>query len=440
MKDLINDQKRDNFCSGIINYIEDGILPIDNRLARGILLTHDHFFIKNDVLYRYTDKLSAKHDLNPQLVLPLKWVPTILTNLHDTPSGAHVGITKLMSVIKPRYYWYSMNIDIHNHVNTCDKCLQCKYVKNPLTIPMTLHDKSPSPFAHLMIDTVGKVHRSKHGNIYIQVVVDVYSRFIIAWPTSSIKSGIFTKEFFNNVICNYGLPSIVYSDNGTTFKGIFRETCEKFGIENRYGTPYQSRSQGLVERANQSLVQALRTFTNEKQSNWCEYIKPIIFGLNVSASYSLGYSPYLMIYGRNARLPPASALSDLEPDAIPVKDHLMKLIKQQDSLVEEIDKNFSDSQKRMKERWDKGTQFHNFAIGDMVYVKNKFRLKADTSRKLQPLYSGPYMIVELPSKFTAKLRVLKTGITIQQTVHVERLKKVNFKKPNSAIRMPKLID
>ena len=435
VKDLINDQQRDHFCSSVINYIEKAELPVNNRLARAILLTHDHFFIKNDVLYRYSGKLSEKHVVDPQIVLPNNWIPVILANLHDTPSGAHVGITKLTSVIKPRYYWPTMTLDIYNHVNTCDKCLKSKYVKNPLTLPMTLHDKSPSPFAHLMIDTVGPIHPTKHGNRCIQVVVDVYSRFIIAWPTRNIKSAVFTREFFNNVICQYGLPQVVYSDNGTTFKAEFAHACNKFGIENRYGTPYQSRSQGLVERANQSVVQALRTFTNKMQDNWCEYIRAIIFGLNVSSSYSLGYSPYLLLYGRNARLPPANIFAELDSEAIPVQDQLVKIIKQQDNLIEEIEKNFNTTQSKMKQRWDKGKKYHTFEVGQLVYVKNKTRLVKDTSQKLQALYSGPYMIVQLPTKFTAKLRVLETGKTIQQTVHVERLKRVNFKKPGASLRI-----
>ena len=328
-----------------------------------------------------------------------------------------------------------MNLDIYNHVNTCHKCLSSKYVKHPLILPMTLHEKSPAPFAHVMFDTIGPIKPTKHKNQYIQVIVDVYSRFIIAWPSKRITAEKTTREFFEKFICNYGLPQIVYCDRGPAFRGIFAFACHKFGIEMRYGSPYQSRTQGLVERANQSITQALRTFTNKMQTNWCEYVPAIAFGLNISSSYSLGYSPYLLIYGREARLPAANVLAEIDADAMPVQDHLIKLIKQQDELIEKVDNNLKSSQKKMKDRWDKGKKPHDYEIGQLVYVKNKFRQVQGTSQKLQPLYAGPYMIIELPSPFTVKIRRLSDGITVKQTVHVERLKRVNFKRVNSEIRM-----
>ena len=129
------------------------------------------------------------------------------------------------------------------------------------------------------------------------------------------------------------------------------------------------------------------------------------------------------------------SIADIDADLAPVQSHLLKLIKTQDELIEEVDKNFKQSQKKMKSRWDKGKKLHDFECGQLVYVKNKFRQVQGTSEKLQPLYAGPYMIVELPSPFTVLIRRLSDGVTIKQTVHVERLKRVNFKKVGTEIRI-----
>ena len=432
---LVSDQEDDKYCAGFRNYLENNSLPASNHLARRILLSHDKFFMYKNILYRYNDKLNNSELNQPQLVVPQKWVPKLLLNMHDTPSGAHMGITKLTSVVKPRFYWPSMGVDIHNHVNTCHKCLEAKYVKNPLKLPMTLHEKSPAPFAHVMIDTLGPIHPTKNKYQYIQIVVDVYSRFIVAWPSRRITAEQTTREFFSNFICRYGLPEVIYSDRGPAFRGTFAYCCKVFGIENRYGSPYQSRTQGLVERANQSVLQSLRTFTDKNQTNWCEFVSAIAFGLNVSSSYALGYSPYMLIYGRSPRLPGITALSDINNALSPVQEHLMKIIRTQDELVEKVENTFNLTQTKMKARWDKGKKFHDYKVGQFVYVKNKFRQVKGTSEKLQPLYAGPYLIIELPSAFTVKLRKLSNGKTINQTVHVERLKRVNFKEVGTGIRM-----
>ena len=183
------------------------------------------------------------------------------------------------------------------------------------------------------------------------------------------------------------------------------------------------------------MLQSLRTFTDKNQTNWCEFVPAIAFGLNVSASYALGYSPYMLIYGRNPKLPGISALSEVDTDLMPVQEHLLKIIKTQDELIEKVDSKFNVTQTNMKNRWDKGKMFHDFKVGQFVYVKNKFRQLKGTSEKLQPLYAGPYLIIKLPSPFTVRVRRLSDGKTIAQSVHVERLKRVNFKKVLTDIRM-----
>lgn len=41
---------------------------------------------------------------------------------HDTPFGGHQGIERTTELIKERYYWKNMDIDIENYVKTCEKC------------------------------------------------------------------------------------------------------------------------------------------------------------------------------------------------------------------------------------------------------------------------------------------------------------------------------
>ena len=317
LTELIEEQKNDSFCAAIRGYILKQKLPQENALAREILLTHDHYFMYRNVLFRYLGNVRKDEPSNiqPQLVIPIKWASLILGHLHDTPMGAHVGMNKLFSTVRPRFYWRSMLRDIHDHVASCHACLKSKHIKHPIKLPMKLHDKAPGPFIELMIDAIGPMRRSRSGNKYIQVVVDVYSRFVIAWPTREITARKTIKELFDKVICCFGVPMILYSDNCSNYKNsTFKKACKAFGIKQIHGSPYSPTSQGLVERNIQSITQSLRTFVNKNQSNWCEYISAIVFGLNNSSVYSLGYSPYLLVYGRNAITPPETALVDIRDD------------------------------------------------------------------------------------------------------------------------------
>ena len=438
--DLIKAQDQDTFCKAFKTFITCNDLPQDNRLAREILLSADHFFVYNSILFRNTHSLrNISAVTQPQVVVPQCWVQYILTQLHDSPLGAHVGASKLVSIIKPRFYWNSMIRDAYKFVSTCHICLTSKSQKKPIKLPLTLRDPSPAPFAHMSIDSIGPLHKTCSSNKYIQVVVDYYSRYVFAWATKTITAEASAKEFFNNVICRVGVPTHLYSDNGPAFSGDnFKKACKQFGIQQIFGSCYKPTTQGLVERTNQTLVQAIRGFVDKYHNNWDEFIPAITFALNISTTYSLGYSPFLLVHGRHATVPAQAALSAIDPSLLTVQEQLVRIINNQDKICQEAKNIMKSKHANMKLRHDRNAKEHSFERGQIVYVKNPSIIVKGTSKKLQPIFSGPFLIIELPSRFTAKLRRLADGKTLPKNVHVQRLKLVSQFKENPFIHRTQL--
>ena len=114
-------------------------------------------------------------------------------------------------------------------------------------------------------------------------------------------------------------------------------------------------------------------------------------------------------------------------------DHLSSLIKNQDRFTAQAQKNLKHTQIKMKERYDKNTKLIDFGVGTLVYVKNQYRLQKGTSKKLQGLYQGPFMVTDRPTKHTATLRRLSDGKTLKNNVHLERLKLVNAAGPQKLV-------
>ena len=430
---IVQDQQTDEFASTMIAYITQGLLPENNTRAREILLTHDHFFIHNKVLFRQDSSVhsSATTASQPQVVIPQTWIPNILFQLHDSPIGAHLGVRKLLSILKPRFFWQSMVRDIHAYVGTCHKCLQSKHLHHKIRLPMTIRDPAPSPFSCMSIDTIGPMTKTNNGNKYIHVVVDYYSRYVFSWATKEISAISTAKEFFKHVICHVGVPHKLFSDNGSSFTGeAFKKACMAFGIRQIFGSPYRPTTQGLVERNNQTIITSLRTYLNKYQTNWDEFLPAINFALNISDSYSLGYSPFLLVHGRHAVTPPEAALTDCDDDLASVQSHLVSIIQNQTKYAYLAFKNLEKNQKMMKHYHDKKIKVHKFEQGDLVYVKNQYVITKNTSKKLQPLYSGPYIVLDIPSKFTVKLRRLSDGRTMERNVHMERVKPITNMKGN----------
>ena len=68
-------------------------------------------------------------------------------------------------------------------------------------------------------------------------------------------------------------------------------------------TPGNPRSNGLVENHNRVLKSMLPQYTNAYQSNLDEYLTLCQFQYNTTVHSQTGYTPFFMIFGREAKQP-----------------------------------------------------------------------------------------------------------------------------------------
>ena len=65
---------------------------------------------------------------------------------------------------------------------------------------------------------------------------------------------------WKNIICRYGIPRMLVSDNEKQFdNSAFRNFCSKLGIKNHYSLPAHPQTNGQVEVTNQSLLKIIKT-------------------------------------------------------------------------------------------------------------------------------------------------------------------------------------
>ena len=56
---------------------------------------------------------------------------------------------------------------------------------------------------------------------------------------------------WKNIICRYGIPIMLVSDNGKQFDNIaFKDFCSKLGIKNHYSSPTHPQANEQVEVTN----------------------------------------------------------------------------------------------------------------------------------------------------------------------------------------------
>ena len=67
-------------------------------------------------------------------------------------------------------------------------------------------------------------------------------------------------------------------------------------------TPYHPQGDGLVERANRTILDMLATVVKNHE-NWESHLRATCMAYNTSVQSTTGQSPFFLMFGRRARIP-----------------------------------------------------------------------------------------------------------------------------------------
>ena len=105
------------------------------------------------------------------------------------------------------------------------------------------------------MDLLDLLITSAKGNRYVIVMVDCFSRWTEACPLPDKTAVSVADAFFNTIVCRFGMPSVIHSDQGQEFENkVMHELCLLGGAHKTRTTPCHLESDGLVERFNRTLL------------------------------------------------------------------------------------------------------------------------------------------------------------------------------------------
>ena len=150
-----------------------------------------------------------------QILIPKQLVDEVLRSLHGE-FGKHPGITKSIIACRQKYYYPNMAKLIKQWVTSCEQCIRESRFDDRLT-QTALQNPSEhiKPLEDAMqINLVPKLPPSG-GYENIVTAMDVFSRYLFAYPTSSQDAKTITKVLINIMNKHAYLPTTVLSDNPT---------------------------------------------------------------------------------------------------------------------------------------------------------------------------------------------------------------------------------
>ena len=109
---------------------------------------------------------------------------------------------------------------------------------------------------------------------------------MVSWATSDLTAVTLARQFYDNVVCVYGPPKVLISDNGRSFVSKFFQSLSKcLQIKRIFTCHYRPQSNGQAERAQRSIIQLLRTYVQKHQKDWDEHLQGVVFALNTTSAF-----------------------------------------------------------------------------------------------------------------------------------------------------------
>ena len=131
------------------------------------------------------------------------------------------------------------------------------------------------------------------------VIGDYFTKWTEAIPLENLEARTVARVLIDNFICRFGVPLFLHTDQGASFDSqLFQEICQILGIKKTRTTKARPQSDGMIERANRTILNMLSAFVSEHQRDWVEYIPLVMMAYRSSVHESTCTTPSMMTFGR----------------------------------------------------------------------------------------------------------------------------------------------
>ncbi|XP_028127093.1 protein NYNRIN-like [Camellia sinensis] len=156
-----------------------------------------------------------------------------------------------------------MEEDAKNFVR---RCQSCQKFRNLIHAPaVELHNiKTLYPFHTWAFDLVGSIAQQSKGYRWILATTEVSTKWVEAIPMRKTDGARVANFIRENIICRFGIPKVMLSDNGTPFvnRHIGR-LPDAYQIKHHKSSPYYLQGNRQAEATNKTLIRILSKMMDE---------------------------------------------------------------------------------------------------------------------------------------------------------------------------------
>ncbi|GKE41145.1 reverse transcriptase domain-containing protein [Tanacetum coccineum] len=146
--------------------------------------------------------------------------------------------------------------------------------------------------------------RKQKGGRPKQDCIDYFTKWIEAKPVATITGNQVKKFVWDNIVCRFGLPGEIVSDDGKQFcETPFKDWCEKQSICQCFASVKHPQTNCLVEKENRSLGEGIKARLEERSKDWMGELSHVLWAHRTMIKSSNRETPFSLTYGTEAVIP-----------------------------------------------------------------------------------------------------------------------------------------
>ena len=196
-----------------------------------------------------------------------------------------------------------MDEDATRYVRKCEKCQRASKVTS---VPPyeRINIASAWPFDLWGLDILGPFPLATKQRKFIIVAVEYYTRWVEAEALAKITAVVVEKFIWKNIICRFGLPHALITDNGTQFASSrVTNFCSGLLIRNNFASVSHPQTNGLAEITNRTILEGLSRRIEECKTEWVDLLDDILWAYCTTPREATQETPFSLVFGMEAVTP-----------------------------------------------------------------------------------------------------------------------------------------
>ena len=238
---------------------------------------------------------------------------------------------------------------------------------------------------------------------YLVVAIEYFTKWIEVKPVVQITTHKVQHFVWKNIVCRFGVPKRLVSDNGTQF------ASQQLGIKQVLASVEHPQTNGQVESANRVLLRGLKKRLEKAKGTWAEEVPRIVWAYHTTPQSTTKKTSFSLVYDSDAMIP-----VEIQESSTRFQNFVAEESNEErkvnldllDEVREEARIKAKTLKRKVKYRYNSKLRPQQFQVADLVMRKaHPYQLE----NKLSPKCTGPFRMTEALGNGACRLETLEGG-------------------------------